>query len=133
MSLTSRLLDAQALQDLVERYFAAVDRKDVTATLACFGPQALFGIANHGVSYQGRDTELRGMFERLHERYARVWHGDFDHVLDVPRQRAASRFRVENTTHAGELLHKNNCNFFLVQDGLFAQVWVYMSGDNSLR
>jgi hypothetical protein len=27
---------------------------------------------------------------------------------------------------------KNNCNFFRVQDGLFTEVFVYMSGDNSL-
>ena len=125
-------LDAPALQALVERYFAAVDRMDVAATLACFAPHARFGIANHGVLYQGRDGELRGMYERLNARYARVWHGDFDHVIDVPRQRVASRFRVENTTHAGDLLHKNNCNFFEVQDGLFVQVFVYMSGENSL-
>jgi len=37
------------------------------------------------------------MFERLNTRYARVWHGDFDHVVQAP-QRIASRFRVENHT-----------------------------------
>lgn len=124
--------DAPQLQALVERYFSAVDRGDMAATLACFAPDACFGIANHEVYYRGRDTELRGMYERLGARYARVWHGDFDHVIDVPNQRVASRFRVENTTHAGELLRKNNCNFFQVQDGLFVQVLVYMSGENSL-
>jgi ketosteroid isomerase-like protein len=126
-------LDQVQMQALVERYFAAVDEMNMQATLACFVPDALFVIANHEVQYQGRDTGLRGMFERLHDRYASVWHGDFDHVIDVPRQRVASRFRVENTTHAGEKLHKNNCNFFVLREGLFAQVYVYMSGDNSLR
>lgn len=132
MNQSSTRLDALQLQALVERYFSAVDRGDLAATLACFAPDCRFGIANHGVYYQGRDTELRGMYERLGSRYARVWHGDFDHVIDVPNQRVASRFRVENTTHAGELLHKNNCNFFEVRDGLFVQVSVYMSGENSL-
>lgn len=124
-------LDAAGLQALVERYFDAVDRKDVAATLACFTPEAHFCIANHGTHYHGLDA-LRGMYERLNERYARVWHGDFDHVLDVPAQRAASRFRVENTTHAGEKLEKNNCNFFRVEGDRFAEVFVYMSGENSL-
>lgn len=124
-------LDAAGLQALVERYFDAVDRKDVAATLACFTPEVHFCIANHGTHYHGLDA-LRGMYERLNERYARVWHGDFDHVLDVPAQRAASRFRVENTTHAGEKLQKNNCNFFRVEDGRFVEVFVYMSGENSL-
>lgn len=128
----SPLLDEHQLQALVERYFASVDRMDVAATLACFTPDAHFCIANHGVSYRGRDHELRGMYERLNARYARVWHGQFDHVFDVPRQRVASRFRVENTTHDGQLLHKNNCNFFELRDGLFCEVFVYMSAENSL-
>jgi ketosteroid isomerase-like protein len=126
-------LDVLQLQALVERYFAAVDQMNMEATLSCFVPDARFVIANHAIEYRGRDTELRGMFERLNDRYASVWHGDFDHVIDVPAQRVASRFRVENITHAGEKLHKNNCNFFALRDGLFAQVFVYMSGDNSLR
>lgn len=128
----SRSLDEPQLQELVERYFASVDRMDVAATLSCFTPDAHFCIANHGVSYHGRDDELRGMYERLNDRYARVWHGQFDHVFDVPRQRVASRFRVENTTHDGQLLHKNNCNFFELRNGLFSEVFVYMSAENSL-
>jgi hypothetical protein len=72
------------------------------------------------------------MYERLNERYAKVWHGDFTHTVDVAAQRIASRFRVENITHQGEKLVKNNCNFFEVQDGLFSAVYVYMTGENSL-
>ncbi len=124
-------LGAHGLQALVERYFEAVDRKDVEGTLACFAPEVHFCIANHGTSYHGIEA-LRGMYERLNARYAKVWHGNFDHVLDVPAQRAASRFRVENTTHAGEVLVKNNCNFFRVEEGHFVEVFVYMSGENSL-
>ena len=125
-------LQASELIALAERYFAAVDRMDVAATLACFAPDARFTIATYSNVYQGRDTEIAGMFERLNQRYAKVWHGDFDHVTDVPAQRIACRFRVENITHEGQKLVKNNCNFFRVQDGLFTEVFVYMSGDNSL-
>lgn len=131
MSALARL-DAAGLSSLAERYFAAVDRMDVAATLACFAPDACFTIATYANVYQGRDTAIAGMFERLNQRYAKVWHGDFDHVTDVPAQRIASRFRVENITHEGQKLVKNNCNFFRVQDGLFVEVFVYMSGDNSL-
>jgi ketosteroid isomerase-like protein len=125
-------LQASELIALAERYFAAVDRMDVAATLACFAPDARFTIATYANVYQGRDTAIAGMFERLNGRYAKVWHGDFDHVTDVPAQRIASRFRVENITHEGQKLVKNNCNFFRVQDGLLVEVFVYMSGDNSL-
>ncbi len=126
-------LTAPALVELAEHYFAAVDRHDVPAVLACFAPDARFSIATYSTLYEGRDTQLRAMFERLNERYAQVWHGHFDHVVDVAKQRIASRFEVENITHDGQKLLKNNCNFFRLQDGLFVEVFVYMSGDNSLR
>ena len=120
-----------ALVTLAERYFAAVDRMDLPATLACFDPEARFSIATYNTLHCGRDTELCRMFERLFSRYASVWHGDFDHVVQG-NHRIASRFQVRNCTHDGQTLTKNNCNFFQVRDGRFAEVFVYMSGDNSL-
>ena len=130
--MTTSALNAAQMVAMVETYFAAVDRKDVTGTLACFRAEAKFSIANHDLLYAGREQELRGMYERLNQRYAQVWHGNFTHTVDVAAQRIASRFRVENITHEGQKMVKNNCNFFRVQDGLFAEVFVYMSGDNSL-
>ena len=128
-------MDSSALTALVERYFAAVDRMDVPATLACLAPDATFTIATFDTTYRGRDGEIRGMFERLNERYARVWHGPFDHVA-MPPHRVASRFRVENTLHDGSLQVKHNCNFFRVRgegsQAVFDEVIVYMSGVNSL-
>lgn len=128
-------MSAEALIALVERYFAAVDRMDIPATLACFTPDARFTIATFDTCYRGRDSELRAMYERLNGRYARVWHGDFDHVVQAP-QRIASRFRVVNTLHDGSVQTKNNCNFFRVREldgaAAFDEVFVYMSGVNSL-
>lgn len=124
--------DTQRLVALAEHYFAAVDRMDLDATLACFVPDARFTIATFDTVYEGRDGGIRAMFERLNTRYARVWHGDFDHVVQAP-DRIASRFRVENRTFDGQTLVKNNCNFFALRGDLFSEVFVYMSGDNSLR
>jgi hypothetical protein len=39
---------------------------------------------------------------------------------------------VENQTFDGQTLVKHNCNFFRLQGDLFDEVFVYMSGDNSL-
>lgn len=117
---------------LVERYFAAVDRMDLEATLACFTADAHFTIATFNTLYQGRDSQIREMYQRLFARYARVWHGDFDHVVQAP-DRIASRFRVENRTFENQQLVKYNCNFFRLRGALFEEVFVYMSGDNSLR
>jgi ketosteroid isomerase-like protein len=122
----------RSLVALVERYFAAVDRMDLDATLACFTPDARVTIASFDTVYQGRDTEVRGMYVRLFARYARVWHGDFDHVAQPP-QRIASQFTVRNVTDQGVLTEKHNCNFFRLRDGRVCDMSVYMSGDNSLR
>ncbi|MCP5281392.1 MAG: nuclear transport factor 2 family protein [Rhodoferax sp.] len=121
-----------ALIMLVERYFAAVDRMDLDATLACFTADARVTIATFDTVYQGRDTEVRGMYERLFARYASVWHGDFDHVAQPP-QRIASQFTVRNVSAQGMLAVKHNCNFFRLREGLVCDMSVYMSGDNSLR
>ena len=81
--------------------------------------------------FLGRDTEIKDMFERLFARYASVWHGDFDHVVQAP-DRIASRFTVRNVDFQQQTFVKNNCNFFRVSGELFTEVFVYMSGDNSL-
>lgn len=123
--------NASHLIKLAEDYFAAVDRMDLPATLACFTPDARFTIATYNTLYSGRDTEIKGMYQRLFARYASVWHGDFDHVVQAP-DRIASRFRVENITFDRQKLVKNNCNFFRLRGELFEEVFVYMSGENSL-
>jgi ketosteroid isomerase-like protein len=124
-------MQAAQLKSLVEDYFAAVDRKDLAATLAFFAPEASFTIATHELVYRGRDTEIRAMFERLFARYASVCHSEFHHVVGPP-QRIASRFQVLNTAHDGSRYRKSNCNFFRVRGQLMDEVLVYMSGDNSL-
>lgn len=121
-----------ALIARVEGYFGAVDRKDLGATLSFLAPDAVFTIATFETVYRGRDTEIAGMFERLFARYARIWHGRFEHVVQPP-DRIATRFRVENETAQQQEFVKNNCNFFRSRGGLFDEVIVYMSGDNALR
>src|SRR5512140_1532391 len=123
---------AQARIARVEGYFSAVHRKDLRSTLSFRAPAAVFTIATFDTVYRGRDTEIAAMFERLFARYTRIWHGGFDHVVQLP-DRIAIRFRVENETAQGQKYLKNNCNFFRSRDGLFDEVFVYMSGDNSLH
>lgn len=125
-------MEQAALAAMVEEYFAAVDRKDMPGTLGFFVPDARFTIATFDVEYRGRDSQIRGMFERLFGRYQEIWHGRFDHVAGGPA-RIATRFDVENRTADGTVYRKHNANFFRLQDGRFSEVFVYMSGDNALR
>ena len=125
-------MNSDVLVSRVEDYFAAVDRKDLAATLSFFTANAVFTIATFDVVYRGRDVEISGMFERLFARYERIWHGDFKHVVQST-DCMATRFRVENRTPDGLELRKNNCNFFYTTGGSFHEVFVFMSGDNALR
>ena len=129
--MTGQVDAAGPLCCLVEHYFAAVDRMDLAGTLACFSADATVTIATFDVDYRGRDDAIRGMYERLFARYASVWHGDFDHVVDPPG-RIASQFTVRNVSPQGMTTVKHNCNFFHMRGGLILTMAVYMSGDNSL-
>ncbi len=121
----------QPITALVVHYFAAVDRMDLAATLDCFTADARVTIATFDTVYRGRDTEVRGMYDRLFARYASVWHGDFDHVV-APPLRIASQFTVRNVSPQGAVTVKHNCNFFRLHAGRICDMSVYMSGDNSL-
>ena len=118
--------------DLVERYFAAVDAQDVEGTLATCAADCRITVETAGVEHQGRDTEIRAMFEGLFERFESVWHGDFHHVVDEQAGTIASQFLVRNLATDGARQEKHNCNFFRVEDGRLAAISVYMSGANTL-
>ncbi len=129
--LTQGPCSGQPITALVIHYFAAVDRMDLQATLDCFAVDARVTVATFDSVYQGRDTEIRGMYSRLFGRYASVWHGDFDHVVATPL-RIASQFTVRNVSPQGTVTVKHNCNFFRLHEGRICDMSVYMSGDNSL-
>ncbi len=120
------------LIELAETYFAAVDAKDMAGALRWLAPDCVFTIETGQVTHQGRDTGIQGMFERLFERYAEIWHGDFRHTIDAANGRIASQFNVRNTEPSGTVHTKRNCNFFTVENGLFTRISVYMSGENTL-
>jgi len=118
--------------ELVERYFSAVDNKHMDAVLSCIAPDAEFRVATFDTVFVGRDTSIRRMFQRLFDRYERIWHGDFRHIVGMDGC-VASQFTVINETSDGEKLEKFNANFFSIENGLFTRITVYMSGDNSLE
>jgi 3-phenylpropionate/cinnamic acid dioxygenase small subunit len=124
-------MPAQQLKQLVERYFAAVDNKDLSTVLSFFTPDATFTIATYQSTFKGRDTEISEMFERLFSRYDKILHSHFDHFPSLP-DRISSRFEVQNSKIGSPTIYKNNCNFFKLQGNQFHEVYVYMSGDNAL-
>jgi ketosteroid isomerase-like protein len=112
-----------------DRYFANVDRKDLEGVLECFTEDAIFTIQSAFSTHRGRDTGIRKMFEGLFERYSRIVHRDFRHVVDIEDGCCASQFEVENVSaRDGTETRLSNCNFFYLEGDRFKRVYVYMSG-----
>lgn len=115
--------------EMVEnQYFANVDGKNIEAVLNCFHPDALFTIQSAFSSHKGRDTNVKAMFENLFEKYSRIVHKDFRHVLDIDNECCASQFSVENVANDGSKIRLSNCNFFYFKNDKIQQIFVYMSG-----
>lgn len=126
------MLTAAQLIDLAETYFRRVDAKDMDGALALLTPDCRITVETGGVVHEGRDVGVRAMFQRLWERYPRVWHGDFRHVPAASGDAIACQFRVINTDDAGREHHLNNCNFFWLRGRLLHRISIYMSGANTL-
>lgn len=119
------------MKALVLRYFSGVDNQDISLILQTLVPDCIFSVETHGVRLQGHEA-ITAMFERLWSHHASVLHDQFHFAEDNTTSIIAVRFQVTNQLHDGSTVHKSNCNFFTVKDGLFTEVRVYMAGENTL-
>ncbi len=126
-SLDRDLLTALA----IDRYFAAVDRKDIEAALACFHDEALFTVQTSFTRHAGKPA-IRRMFEDFFRAYATIVHRDFVLTVDSAHGRIAASFEAVLTGGDGSVTRLHNTNFWRVREGLFQEVYVYMSGANVL-
>ncbi len=126
-------LARQELVDLAQiRYFANVDKKNLKAVLDCFNEDAVFTIQSSFTVHKGRDTGIKGMFERLFE-YRKILHTDFETIADPETQSVSSRFRVELDDPTGQHATLMNVNHWYLMNGKFQRVIVWMSGENVLK
>jgi ketosteroid isomerase-like protein len=125
-------LDRDGLIDLaLNRYFAAVDRKDLAATLACFHDEALFTVQTSFTRHAGK-AELERMFTDFFASFATIVHKDFVTTVDVAHGRIAASFEAVLTAADGAVTRLANTNFWRVRGDRFQDVHVYMSGANVL-
>ena len=119
---------------VTKRYFHGVDNYNLDLVLDCFNADAVLQEVTSSTVHQGRDADIRTMFENLFEAQSRIWHGNFVHTVDVENQAVCSQFSVEVTpTGENDPLRYENCNRFYLKDGRFERVFVYMSGENLLK
>lgn len=124
---------AELIDIVTKRYFDGVDNKQLDRVLDCFTPDAVLTEVTSNTVHDGRDTAIRGMFERLFADFEQIWHGNFVHTADPQEQAICSQFTVLITPNGGSELRYENCNRFYLKDGKFHRVFVYMSGDNLLK
>ena len=125
-------LTAKEMIALVEdSYFYNVDNKNLDATLDCFTEDAELTVQTAHVTHRGH-AEIRRMFGDCMRDIPLIYHGDFGHVVDVDKQLIVSQFLARNELADGSEVAMRNCNFFVLGDGRFAKVTIYMSGENPL-
>lgn len=125
-------LSAAELIDLVEnRYFHNVDNKNLDNAVDCFTQDATLRVETAKVEHVGHDA-IRRMFGDFMTDTPTIYHGDFSHVVDVENQLIASQFVAQNNYDDGSEVRMRNSNFFVVDDGRFARVTIYMSDENPL-
>ena len=125
-------LSTEEMIALVERsYFYNVDNKHLEPTVSCFTEDAELIVQTASVSHNGQD-EIRRMLRDFMRDNAVIYHGDFSHVVDVDNQLIASQFLARIERSDGSEVSMRNCNFFVLQDGYFSKVTIYMSGENPL-
>lgn len=127
----AEVLDSRELENLVQRYFRAVDDEDLAGIFQTLGTDCTFTVETHQVNLRGHD-QIAAMFRRLWDHHQSVRHDRFRFVTDAGAGMVAVQFRVTNTLKNGGNVFKSNCNFFEVKGGKFCRVNVYMAGENTL-
>jgi ketosteroid isomerase-like protein len=113
-------------------YFAAVDAKDLEASLAFFADDATFTIQSAGVTFSGRE-EIAGMFRGFFGDYRTICHNITNIVVDEPSAKAATEQTCPHIKLDGSPDTLTTCNFFTyAADGKFQRVIIWIDGTNPL-
>lgn len=122
---------SNVLEEMVCEYFKGVDTHDLECIFGTLAEDCVFTVETHQIRLQGRE-QITQMFLRLWESHRSVQHSQFSFITDTNLGRVAVQFKVTNRLHDGSLVFKSNCNFFVMKDGFFNSVNVYMAGANTL-
>ena len=126
-------LTRKQMINMVEHsYFSNVDHKNLNVVLDCFAGDAVFTVQSAFTSYEGRDTGSKKFYETSTAGCQEIWHGDFEHTVDVDSQRMSTQFNVRRKDLNGDESSMSNCNVFRFENGKFKRVFVYASGGNPL-
>ncbi|RLK48269.1 ketosteroid isomerase-like protein [Alkalispirillum mobile] len=113
----------------IVRYFGACDRKDLDGTLRCLHPEVELILHNDGQILQGRDTQVRALFEEIFNNFLEVEHNNFRSTVDPVGRSIASLYQVRLVDREGRETRSNACNFWFLDSHseLFRRIEVFRS------
>lgn len=127
------MVDRASLAAAPRTYFAAVDRKDMEATLDCFADDATLTVQTAGIRFEGRDA-IRGMFEHFFADYSVIDHRITNLVVDEAEGRASTEQYCPHVKADGTPDTVRACNFFDVgPDCRFRRVVIFIDSASPLR
>lgn len=111
------------------RYFGACDRRDLDGTLQCLHPEVELILHTDGRVLQGRDTQVRALFEDIFVNFLEVEHNNFRSTVDPVNRSIASLYQVRLVDREGRETRSNGCNFWFLdsRSGLFRRIEVFRS------
>ncbi len=124
--------DENALRAAVKDYFAAVDAKDVEATLVYFADDATMTIQTANVTHTGRDG-IRRMLTDFYDHSVFIKHEVLNVVTEVAKGKVATEQRFLSESPDGTKIDMHNCSFYdFNEQGQFQRVIIWMAGTSPL-
>ena len=125
-------LTRNELAQLPYAYFAAVDAKDLDASLAYFSDSGTFTIQSAHTTYTGK-AEIAGLFRGFFADFAKIVHNPVNITVDEVAQRVASEQVCPHVANDGTVVRLTTVNLYEVgPDGRFERVMLWIDGDSPL-
>ena len=125
-------LTRNQLAQLPYAYFAAVDAKDLDASLAFFADDATFTIQTAHTTFVGK-SEIAGMFRGFFADFATIVHNPVNVTVDETARRVASEQVCPHVANDGTPVTLTTVNLYDVgADGRFERVILWIDGASPL-
>jgi ketosteroid isomerase-like protein len=125
-------LNRQELIDLVaKQFFDSMAEKRLDDMMAAVAENCTFTIypaRDHAADRDG----IRAIYQAIFDNYPKLWHDNFDWVVDEAAQRVAISFDARLTDPEGEVTERRNSRFSAISDGKISEMNLYLCASASI-
>ncbi len=126
-------LRAGQIMNMVEHsYFSNLDHRRPETVLDCFATDAVLTVQPPRAVHTGRDRGIKEFVLSLLTRHQSISHSDLDHVIDVERQRIASRFMLRLVDTNGREIATEGCAMIVFANGKFKTLALFLGTADAL-